>query len=109
MNIITMHLRRFRVSVRNQHTGEEETITVTVAKEQLQAAQVVGQSSKELIERLCDRQGYTALEIGKSDKLSIPLDLAELVKEYESRREAEAREEWLSLHSHERRGEQHTR
>ncbi len=98
MNTITMHLRRFHVPVRNQHTGGEETITVTVTKEQLQAAQLVGQSSKELIERLCDRQGYTALEIGKADKLSIPLDLTELVREYESRRKAEAREEWLLLH-----------
>ncbi len=105
MNTITMHLRRFHVPVRNQCTGGEETITVTVTKEQLQAAQMVGQSSKELIERLCSRQGYTALEIGKADKLSIPLDLTELVREYESRREAEAREEWLLLHSHERRGE----
>lgn len=67
-----LHLRRFHVSVRNQRTGGEETITVTVTKEQLQAAQMVGQSSKELIERLGSRQGYTALEIGKADKLSIP-------------------------------------
>jgi len=105
MNTITLHLRRFHVPVRNQRTGEEETITVTVTKEQLQAAQLVGQSSKELIERLCGRQGCTALGIGKADKLSIPLDLTELVREYESHREAEAREAYLLRHSHERRGD----
>lgn len=55
---------------------------VPVTKQQLQAAQIVGQSSKELIERLCSRQGFTVIEIGVPDKLTAKLDLAELYEQY---------------------------
>jgi len=94
-NEITMNLRRFPVVVHNHHTGEETATTITVTKDQLKAAQVVGQSSKELIERLCDRQGCTALEIGKPRKLSITIDLAELMREYDARRDAKAKWDYL--------------
>lgn len=80
---ITLTLRRFPVLAHDHRTGQDEAITVTVAKHQLQAAQVVGQSSKELIERLCDRQGYTAIEIGTPDKLVVTLDLDKLVEQHE--------------------------
>lgn len=82
-NEIALHLRRFPVLVHDHHTGREEAITVTVAKQQLQAAQIVGQSSKELIERLCDRQGYTAIEIGTPDKLTVVVNLDKLVEQHE--------------------------
>ncbi len=78
---IALNLRAFPVLAHDHRTGTEEAITVTVTKQQLQAAQIVGQSSKELIERLCDRQGYTVLEIGKPDKLSVSVDLDKLVEE----------------------------
>ena len=42
---ISLHLRQFPVLAHDHRTGEEEAITVTVAKQQLQAAQIVGQSS----------------------------------------------------------------
>jgi len=76
-----MTMRRFPVLGHDHRTGKEEAITVTVTKDQLRAAQIVGQSSKELIERICDRQGYTALEIGIPDKVSVTLDLDKLVEE----------------------------
>ena len=57
---IVLNLRQFPVLAHDHRTGQEEAITVTVTKDQLRAAQVVGQSSKELVERLCERQGYTA-------------------------------------------------
>lgn len=44
-------------------------------KAQLQAAQVIGQSSKELIFRAYNEKGYTVLDIGKADKQEIELDL----------------------------------
>lgn len=51
---ITIHLRRFRVALRSKETGEEVTVFLTLDKTQLQAAQIVGQSSKEIdeLERL---------------------------------------------------------
>lgn len=70
-NEITLHLRQFPVLVHDHRTGREENITVTVTKQQLQAAQIVDQSSTELIERLCDRQGYSVLEIGKPAKRTV--------------------------------------
>lgn len=80
---ITLHLRQFPVAAHDHHTGQEEAITVTVTKDQLRAAQIVGQSSKELIERLCDRQGYSILEIGRPSKIAVTVDLDKLVEQQE--------------------------
>ena len=82
-NEIALHLRQFPVLAHDHRTGREENITVTVAKQQLQAAQIVGQSSKELIERLCDRQGYTVIEIGSPSKHAVTLDLDKLLEQYD--------------------------
>lgn len=79
-NEITINLRVFPVVAHDHRTGADEAITVPVTKQQLQAAQIVGQSSTELIERLCDRQGYTVLEIGTPDKVTVTLDLGELIR-----------------------------
>lgn len=84
-NEIVLNLRQFPVLAHDHRTGQEESITVTVTKDQLRAAGLVGQSSKELIERFCDRQGYTVLEIGKPDKLTVTVDLDKLVEQYEGR------------------------
>ena len=67
----TLYLRRFPVLAHDHRDGEEKAITVTVTKEQLRAAQIVGQSSKELVERMLDRQGYTVIELGKPDKVTV--------------------------------------
>ncbi len=82
---ITLHLRHFPMLVHDHRTGQEGAITLTVTKDQLRAAQLVGQSSKELIERLCDRQGYTILEIGKPSKMAVNMDLDKLVEQQEER------------------------
>ena len=70
-NQIMITARVFPLVVHDHRTGKEEAITVPVTKEQLRAAQLVGQSSTELIERICDRQGYTVIEIGQPDKFSM--------------------------------------
>lgn len=84
-NEITLNLRQFPVLVHDHQDGQEKTIIVTVTKKQLQAAQIVGQSSTELIERLCDRQGYSVLEIGKPFKVSVTVDLGKLVDQQQER------------------------
>ncbi len=94
-NKITITVRNFPVLAHDHRTGKEEAITVPVTKEQLRAAGVVGQSSTELIERLCDRQGYTVIEIGIPDKLSMNIDLEQLVKQYEEHQEAKAKWNYL--------------
>lgn len=94
-NQITIHVRNFPVLVHDHRTSKEEAVMVPVTKEQLRAAQLVGQSSKELIERLCDRQGYTIVEIGIPDKHAITLDLGELVKQYEEYQDAKAKWNYL--------------
>lgn len=84
-NEIVLNLRQFPVLVYDSRKdiGTEETIVVTVTKNQLQAAQIVGQSSKELIERLCERQGYTVIEISKPSKVAVTVDLDKLVEQHE--------------------------
>lgn len=90
-NIIEIQVRSFPVLAHNHRTGREEKLTVPVTKEQLRAAQLVGQSSTELVERLCDRQGYTVIEIGQPARHSITLNLEALVKQYEEHQEAGAK------------------
>lgn len=94
-NAITITVRVFPVLAHDHQTGQEEKITVPVTKEQLQAAQLVGQSSKELIERLCERQGFTVIEIGQLDKLSMDIDLEELVRQYQEHQDARAKWDYL--------------
>lgn len=94
-NTIAITVRIFPVLAHDHRTGKEEAITIPVTKEQLRAAQLVGQSSKELIERLCEKQGYSVIEIGIPDKLSMNIDLEELVKQYEERQAARAKWNYL--------------
>ena len=94
-NKITITVRNFPVLAHDHRTGREEKITVPVTREQLRASQLVGQSSTELIERLCERQGYTVIEIGQPDKLSMKLNLEELVKQYQEHQEARAKWDYL--------------
>jgi len=72
---MTLHLRRFPVELKDNRTGAELADAVTLDKSQLQAAQVCGQSSKELIERICARQGFTVLDIGTPERRAVELDL----------------------------------
>lgn len=94
---ITIHLRRFCAALRNQESGEEVTVFITLDKTQLQAAQVVGESSKELIQRFAAQNGYELLNIvGKPDKLSVTVPLDELWRR--STEEQEDRTKWNYLY-----------
>lgn len=75
-NEITIQSRTFPVTVRDQRTGEQREDILSLDKRQLQAAQLVGQSSKELIHRIYNRQGFYVLNIGKPIKREIRVDLA---------------------------------
>ena len=76
-------LRRFNVQIRDERTKETKEDTIVFTKDQLQAAQFVGQSSKELICRAYSRAGYTVLDIGKARKQTASLDLEGLYFEQE--------------------------
>lgn len=73
-----LHLRAFDVRIRDERTGETGEEMIVFTKQQLQAAHLVGQSSKELIHRAFNREGFTVLDIGKAMKTSVELDLAGL-------------------------------
>ena len=77
---LSISIRVFPVIVKDQRTGEVKHDTVVLAKEQLRAAQLVGQSSKELIYRIFNRAGFAVLEIVKTEKREISMDLQELYK-----------------------------
>lgn len=79
-NILTIQARAFPVVIQDQRTGDERSDLIVLSKEQLQAAQLVGQSSKELIYRLCSRQGYGVLEIGKPVRRALEVDLDALYR-----------------------------
>ena len=48
----------------------------TLDKAQLQAAQLVGMSSKELIYSIYNRRGFRVLDIGKAEKGRIEVELS---------------------------------
>lgn len=94
---ITIHLRRFRVALRSKETEEEVTVFITLDKTMLQAAQIVGQSSKELIERYAFSNGYELLDvIGQPDKLTVTIPLDELWRR--TAEEQEGRAKWNYLY-----------
>lgn len=75
---MTLYLRRFAVTVRDERTGETREDHINISKGQLQAAQVCGQSSKELIYRHYNRKGFKVLDIGKAEKKAVGVDLDKL-------------------------------
>ena len=80
-NIITIEARRFPVVIKDAESGEVKTDTITLNKEQLQASMLVGQSSKELIHRIYQRNGFQVLDIGKPQKKTVSIDLDTLWEE----------------------------
>lgn len=93
---ITITMRRFRVALRSKDTGEEVTVFITLDKTQIQAAQVCGQSSKELIARYASSTGYELLNIiGKPDKLSVTIPLDELWRRATDEQEDRAKWDYL--------------
>lgn len=76
-----IHLRAFDVRIRDERTGKTREDVIVFTKQQLQAAQVVGQSSKELIYRAYNREGFTVLDTGKAKKATAELDLEGLFQE----------------------------
>ncbi len=76
-----IYLRAFTVRIQDQRTGEAREDMIVFSKHQLQAAQIIGQSSKELIYRAYNAQGYTVLDIGRADKAEVDLDLYGLYRE----------------------------
>lgn len=77
----TIHLRCFHVLVKDERTGETIEDTIIFTKGQLRAAQIVGQSSKELIHRTYNREGFAVLAVGKATKAEVELDLEDLFNE----------------------------
>ncbi len=75
-NEIALQVRTYPVTIRDQRTGEQREDLLTLDKRQLQAAQLVGQRSNELIFRIYNRQGFYVLNIGKPIKREVRVDLA---------------------------------
>lgn len=79
-----LHLRAFPVQLRDRDTGSITHDVIVLEKKHLQAAQLVGESSKELIHRLYGRMGQEVLEIGKPERMEVPLDLQEIYRKEKS-------------------------
>lgn len=85
-NVINIAVRTFLVTIVDDRTGKESRDAIVLTKQQLQAAQDVGQSSKELIYRRYNRLGYRVLDIGKAEKRILTVDLNELIEKDDERR-----------------------
>lgn len=69
-----IEVRRFSVMVEDL-SGHPMEDHIILTKQELQAAQLVGQSSKELISRLYSRNGLRVLSIGAAEKRTISVDI----------------------------------
>lgn len=76
--VLTIEVRCFPVTIRDERTGEVSQDYIILDKARLQACGMVGESSKELIQRIFNRRGFWVLEIGKPERRSIDLNLSEL-------------------------------
>lgn len=74
-------IRAFPVKIEDERTGEVLNDTIVLDKQRLQAAQLIGESSKEIIQRIYHRQGYKVLDIGKPDKLTVKMNLDRIYEE----------------------------
>lgn len=74
-------IRAFPVKIEDERTGEVHSDTIVLDKQRLQAAQLIGESSKEIIQRIYHRQGYKVLDVGKPDKLTVKMNLDRIYEE----------------------------
>lgn len=75
---IRVEARRFPVIVQAVDGCEELSDTIILTKQELQAAEIVGESSKEIITRHFARKGFTVLDIDKPERRTLTIDLNEL-------------------------------
>lgn len=76
-SIVKIAVLRFPVTVEDMN-GETDIIPVILTKEQLQAAQIIGESSKEVIKRMCGKRGLKVSDIGKAERKTLEFDLNEM-------------------------------
>ena len=92
-----LQIRAFPVKIRDERTGEEDVDIIDMDKPRLQAAQLVGQSSKELIERIYHKQGFKVMEVGKADKMTVQLQLDRVYDDLMTRKEIGEQKEAVSI------------
>lgn len=92
-----LQIRAFPVVIRDERTGEELCDMIVLDKPRLQAAQLVGQSSKELIERIYHKQGFKVLEILKADKVTVQLELFQLYDDLTTGQEIGTQQEAVTV------------
>ena len=72
-------VRVFPVRIRDERSGAESADEIILTKAQLAAAEIVGESSTELILRQFNRAGFRVLDIGRPRKVIVTVDLVEAV------------------------------
>jgi len=77
---LTIQLRVFFVHVKDERTGEVTKDRIIFTKQELQAAQMVGESSINLIYRAYNRRGYRVVDTITAVKREVVLDLEALWK-----------------------------
>lgn len=74
-SIVKIYALRFPVKVETE--SGDGVVHVILTKEQLRAAQIIGESSKEVICRICARNGLKVLDVGKAERKEITVNLME--------------------------------
>ncbi len=77
-NEVSLVLRTFTVTIRDERTGAESVDTITLSKEQLNAARLIHKTHVDLICWAFNREGYHVLHIEGPVKREIKADLTDL-------------------------------
>lgn len=77
-NYISIEARSYPITAQHIETGEVLEDYCTISKEQSRASQLVGQSDREFISRMYDRNGLKVMTIGKPQKKTLRVDLTHL-------------------------------
>lgn len=72
---ITIEARKFEVTAECKETKEVTTDSIILTKAELQAAQLIGSSSKGVICGIYGKKGYAVLDIGKAQRRTLTVDL----------------------------------
>ena len=90
-----IHMLRFYVRVWDPEKEENREEPITLTKEQLRAAGLIGLSSKEIITRICEGWGLKVLEIGKPERHTVAFNLNALWDSCMEHQETEAKWNYL--------------
>lgn len=79
INESVIHLRCYEVTILDMRTNETKTDSIIIDKQALQAAQIIGLSSDNVIKKYYSKKGYRVIKTGVPVKKSVTVDFKSMI------------------------------